>query len=160
MKGRKEIFQIHTRGMPLEDDVDLDKYANISYGFVGADIMAVCREAAMFALRKILPKINLDEPIPSEIIQELKISNEDFMQAINMIEPSAMREVMVEIPNISWEDVGGLEEIKNELKEAVEWPLKYPELFQKAGIRPLNGILLFGPPGCGKTLLAIKFYLD
>ena len=154
MKGRKEIFQIHTRGMPLEDDVDLDKYANISYGFVGADIMAVCREAAMFALRKILPKINLDEPIPSEIIQELKISNEDFMQAINMIEPSAMREVMVEIPNISWEDVGGLEEIKNELKEAVEWPLKYPELFQKAGIRPLNGILLFGPPGCGKTLLA------
>ncbi|MFW9929831.1 MAG: CDC48 family AAA ATPase, partial [Candidatus Thorarchaeota archaeon] len=154
MKGRKEIFQIHTRGMPLEDDVDLDKYANISYGFVGADIMAVCREAAMFALRKILPKINLDEPIPSEIIQELKISNENFMQAINMIEPSAMREVMVEVPNISWEDVGGLEEIKNELKEAVEWPLKYPELFQKAGIRPLNGILLFGPPGCGKTLLA------
>jgi transitional endoplasmic reticulum ATPase len=154
MKGRKEIFQIHTRGMPLEDDVDLDKYSNISYGFVGADIMAVCREAAMFALRKILPKINLDEPIPSEIIQELKISNENFMQAINMIEPSAMREVMVEIPNISWEDVGGLEGIKNELKEAVEWPLKYPELFQKAGIRPLNGILLFGPPGCGKTLLA------
>ncbi|MEJ2295017.1 MAG: AAA family ATPase, partial [Candidatus Lokiarchaeota archaeon] len=122
MKGRKEIFQIHTRGMPLEDDVDLDKYSNISYGFVGADIMAVCREAAMFALRKILPKINLDEPIPSEIIQELKISNENFMQAINMIEPSAMREVMVEIPNISWEDVGGLEGIKNELKEAVEWP--------------------------------------
>jgi transitional endoplasmic reticulum ATPase len=154
MKGRKEIFQIHTRGMPLEEDVDLDKYADISYGFVGADIMAVCREAAMFALRKILPKINLDEPIPSEIIQELKISNEDFMQAINMIEPSAMREVMVEVPNVSWEDVGGLEEIKNELKEAVEWPLKYPELFQKAGIRPLNGILLFGPPGCGKTLLA------
>ena len=154
MKGRKEIFQIHTRGMPLEDDVDLDKYADITYGFVGADIMAVCREAAMFALRKILPKINLDEPIPSKIIQELKINNDDFMQAINMIEPSAMREVMVEVPNVSWDDVGGLEGIKNELKEAVEWPLKYPELFQKAGIRPLNGILLFGPPGCGKTLLA------
>jgi len=154
VKGRKEIFQIHTRGMPLEDDVDLDKYANITYGFVGADIMAVCREAAMFALRKILPKINLDEPVPSKIIQELKITDDDFMQAMNMIDPSAMREVMVEVPNVSWDDVGGLEEIKNELKEAVEWPLKYPELFQKAGIRPLNGILLFGPPGCGKTLLA------
>jgi transitional endoplasmic reticulum ATPase len=154
IKGRKEIFQIHTRGMPLEEDVDLDKYADITYGFVGADIMAVCREAAMFALRKILPKINLDEPVPSKIIQELKINDDDFMQAMNMIDPSAMREVMVEVPNISWDEVGGLEGIKNELKEAVEWPLKYPELFQKAGIRPLNGILLFGPPGCGKTLLA------
>jgi transitional endoplasmic reticulum ATPase len=154
VKGRKEIFQIHTRGMPFEEDVNLDDYAEITYGFVGADIMAVCREAAMFALRKILPKINLDEPIPSDIIQELKITDDDFMQAINMIEPSAMREVMVEIPNVTWEDVGGLEDIKQELKEAVEWPLKYPKLFEKAGIRPLNGILLFGPPGCGKTLLA------
>ncbi|MFX1360762.1 MAG: CDC48 family AAA ATPase [Promethearchaeota archaeon] len=154
MKGRKEIFQIHTRGMPIEDDVDLNDYADITYGFVGADIMAVCREAAMFALRKILPQINLDEPIPSRIIQELKINNEDFMQAINMIEPSAMREVMVEIPNVNWDDVGGLEGVKQELKEAVEWPLKYPKLFEKAGIRPLNGILIFGPPGCGKTLLA------
>jgi len=153
-KGRKEIFQIHTRGMPLEEDVNLDDYSEITYGFVGADIMAVSREAAMFALRKILPKINLDEPIPSDIIQELRICDEDFSQAINMIDPSAMREVMVEIPNVSWEDVGGLEEIKEELKEAVEWPLKYPKLFEKAGIRPLNGILLFGPPGCGKTLLA------
>ena len=154
MKGRKEIFQIHTRGMPLEDDVDLNDYADITYGFVGADIMAVCREAAMFALRKILPQINLDEPIPSRIIQELKINNEDFMQAINMIDPSAMREVMVEIPNVNWDDVGGLEGVKQELKEAVEWPLKYPKLFERAGIRPLNGILIFGPPGCGKTLLA------
>jgi transitional endoplasmic reticulum ATPase len=154
VKGRKEIFLIHTRGMPLEEDVNLDNYAEITHGFVGADIMAVCREAAMFALRKILPKINLDEPVPSEIIQELKINDKDFMQAINMIEPSAMREVMIEIPNVSWDDVGGLEEIKSELKEAVEWPLKYPKLFEKAGIRPLNGILLFGPPGCGKTLLA------
>jgi transitional endoplasmic reticulum ATPase len=154
VKGRKEIFQIHTRGMPLEEDINLDNYAEITHGFVGADIMAVCREAAMHALRRILPKINLDEPIPSEIIQEIKIQNDDFIQALNMIEPSAMREVMVEIPNIAWDDVGGLEEIKNELKEAVEWPLKYPKLFEKAGIRPLNGILLFGPPGCGKTLLA------
>jgi transitional endoplasmic reticulum ATPase len=154
VKGRKEIFQIHTRGMPLEEDVKLDDYSQITHGFVGADIMAVCREAAMFSLRRVLPKINLDEPIPSEIIQELKITDDDFVKAINMIEPSAMREVMVEVPNTSWEDVGGLEDIKQELQEAVEWPLKYPKLFEKAGIRPLNGILLFGPPGCGKTLLA------
>jgi len=154
VKGRKEIFQIHTRGMPLEEDVQLDSYSEITHGFVGADIMAVCREAAMFSLRRVLPKINLDEPIPSEIIQELKITDEDFAKAINMVEPSAMREVMVEVPDVSWDDVGGLEEIKQELQEAVEWPLKYPKLFEKAGIRPLNGILLFGPPGCGKTLLA------
>jgi len=154
VKGRKEIFQIHTRGMPLEEDVNLDDYSEITHGFVGADIMAVCREAAMFSLRRILPKINLDEPIPSEIIQELNIKDDDFVKATNMTEPSAMREVMVEIPNASWGDIGGLEEIKEELREAVEWPLKYPKLFEKAGIRPLNGILLFGPPGCGKTLLA------
>ena len=154
VKGRKEIFQIHTRGMPLEANVSLDEYAKITHGFVGADIMAVCREAALFALRKILPKINLDEPIPSEIIQELVISDDDFTQAINLVEPSAMREVMVEIPNVKWEEIGGLEEIKEELKEAVEWPLIYQDLFDRAGIRPLNGILLFGPPGCGKTLLA------
>ncbi len=154
VKGRKEIFQIHTRGMPMEDDVNLDNYAEITHGFVGADIMAISREAAMFSLRRVLPKINLDEPIPSEIIQELKIKDEDFIKATNLIEPSAMREVMVEIPDIGWEDVGGLEDLKQELREAVEWPLKYPKLFEKAGIRPLNGILLFGPPGCGKTLLA------
>ncbi|TFF98507.1 MAG: AAA family ATPase [Promethearchaeota archaeon] len=153
-KGRKEIFQIHTRGMPLTPDINLQHYANITHGFVGADIMAVCREAAMFALRRILPKIDLDAPIPSDIIQELNIKDEDFMQAINLTEPSAMREVMVEIPNISWDDIGGLNETKEELKEAVEWPLKYPKLFQRAGIRQVNGILLFGPPGCGKTLLA------
>ena len=154
VKGRKEIFQIHTRGMPLEDNVNLDNYAEITHGFVGADIMAICREAAMFSLRRILPKINLDEPIPGEIIQELKIKEEDFVKSTNLVEPSAMREWMVEIPDMGWEDIGGLEEIKQELREAVEWPLKYPKLFEKAGIRPLNGILLFGPPGCGKTLLA------
>jgi len=154
VKGRKEIFQIHTRGMPLEEDVNLDEYSETTHGFVGADIMAICREAAMFSLRRILPKINLDEPIPGEVIQELKIEDEDFLKASNMVEPSAMREVMVEIPDCSWEDIGGLDDIKNELQEAVEWPLKYPKLFEKAGIRPLNGILLFGPPGCGKTLLA------
>ncbi|MFX0012069.1 MAG: CDC48 family AAA ATPase [Candidatus Hermodarchaeota archaeon] len=153
-KGRKEILQIHTRGMPLEEDVNLTRYAEITYGFVGADIMAICREAALFALRRILPRVNLDEPIPSEIILELKIMDHDFAQAINMIEPSAMREIMIDIPDMSWDDIGGLEDIKQELKEAVEWPLKYPKMFEKAGIRPLNGILLFGPPGCGKTLLA------
>jgi len=153
-KGRKEILQIHTRGMPLEPDVDLERYSEITHGFVGADIMAVCREAAMFALRRILPKINLDEPIPSDIIQKLKIKNQDFMQAINMVEPSAMREVLVDVPDVGWDDIGGLNEVKQELKEAVEWPLKYPKLFERAGIRQLNGILLFGPPGCGKTLLA------
>ena len=153
-KGRKEVFQIHTRGMPVTEDVNLDNYSDITHGFVGADIMAVCREAAMFSLRRILPKINLDEPIPSEIIQDLNIRDEDFLQAINMTEPSAMREVMIEIPNVSWEDIGGLEDVEQELKEGVEWPLKYGKLFKKAGIRPLNGILLFGPPGCGKTLLA------
>ena len=154
IKGRKEIFQIHSRGMPMMEDVNLDHYAEISHGFVGADIMAVCREAAMFSLRRILPKVNLDEPIPIDIIQELVIRDEDFLQALNMIDPSAMREVMIDIPNVTWDEVGGLEEIKQELKEAVEWPIKYPKLFKKAGIRPLNGILLFGPPGCGKTLLA------
>ena len=140
--------------MPLDEDVNLDEYSETTHGFVGADIMAICREAAMFSLRRILPKINLDEPIPGEVIQELKIEDEDFLKASNMVEPSAMREVMVEIPDCSWEDIGGLDDIKNELQEAVEWPLKYPKLFEKAGIRPLNGILLFGPPGCGKTLLA------
>ena len=153
-KGRKEIIQIHTRGMPLVDDVRIDYYAEITYGFVGADIMAVCREAAMYSLRRILPKINLDEPIPPEIIQELIIKDEDFIRAINSIEPSAMREIMIEIPNVKWEDVGGLEDIKQELVEAIEWPLNFPELFKKAGIRSVNGVLLFGPPGCGKTLLA------
>lgn len=154
VKSRKEIFQIHSRGMPLEDDVKLDNYAEITHGFVGADIMAICREAAMFSLRRVLPKINLDEPIPSEIIQELSITDGDFVKAMNLIDPSAMREVMIEISDVRWDDIGGLEELKQELKEAVEWPLKYPKLFKKAGIRPLNGILLFGPPGCGKTLLA------
>ncbi|GAB4317474.1 MAG: CDC48 family AAA ATPase [Promethearchaeota archaeon] len=154
--GREEIFMIHTRGMPLDEDVDIKHYAEITHGFVGADIMAICREAAMFSLRRILPEINLnlDEPIPEEVLGRLVIKNEDFQEALKIIEPSALREVFVEIPNVQWDDVGGLDAIKAELVEAVEWPLKYPHLFKKAGIRPLNGILMFGPPGCGKTLLA------
>ncbi len=152
--GRLEIFQIHTRGMPLADDVDLEAYAKSTHGFVGADLMAVSREAAMSALRSILPLINLDEAIPLEILQDLVIKDSDFKNALMSVEPSAMREISIETPDVGWEDVGGLEEIEEELKEAVEWPLKYPHLLKKAGIRAINGILLYGPPGCGKTLLA------
>ena len=152
--GRKEIFQIHARGMPLAADCNIEEYAAISHGFVGADIMAVCREAAMSALRQIFPKIDLDKPIPREILENLEVTDQDFQNALRVVEPSAMREVLIEIPNVKWDDVGGLDETKHELQETVEWPLRYPHLFKKAGIRPVNGVLLYGPPGCGKTLLA------
>ena len=145
-KGRYEILQIHTRGMPLADDVNLNEYARMAHGFVGADLMAICREAAMSSLRQILPKINMDEAIPPSILQELEIRDEDFRNALMVVEASAMREISIEIPNVKWHDVGGLEEGKQELKEAVEWPLKYPHLIKKAGIRNMNGILLYGPP--------------
>jgi len=154
-KGRKEILQIHTRGMPLTEDVDLDKIANITHGFVGADLSAVGREAAMHALKRILPKIDLDsETIPTEVLESLKVTKEDFDEALKMIEPSALREVMVEIPNVRWTDIGGLKKVKEELMEAVEWPLKRPEAFKKLGISPPRAVLLYGPPGCGKTMLA------
>lgn len=154
-ESRKEILQIHTRGMPLAKDVDLDYYAEITYGFVGADLAALCREAAMNALRRVLPEINLEEKtIPPEILEKLVVTKEDFDNALKVVEPSAMREVLVEVPNVRWEDIGGLEKIKQELREAVEWPLKYPESFRKVGIEPPKGILLYGPPGTGKTLLA------
>ena len=152
--GRKEIFQIHTRGMPMVKDVDLDYYSEITHGYVGADIMAVVREAAMNAIRNILPKINIDGPIPSEIIQKLFVNDKNFHKAIKTTKPSAIREFLIEIPEVSWEDVGGLENIKQDLIEAVEWPLMYSKLYKKVGIRPISGVLLFGPPGCGKTLLA------
>jgi transitional endoplasmic reticulum ATPase len=154
-RGRKEILQIHTRGMPIAQDVDLESIANRIHGFVGADIAALTREAAMTTLRKVLPEINLEEPtISEEILKKLKVIKEDFEQAIQLVEPSAMREVLMEMPDVKWGDIGGLQEIKRKLKEAVEWPLKYPDLFIKIGIRPPTGLLLFGPPGCGKTLLA------
>ncbi|MCF2140765.1 MAG: CDC48 family AAA ATPase [Candidatus Lokiarchaeota archaeon] len=153
-EGRKEIFLIHTRGMPLHEDVDLNEYARQTHGFVGADIMAVAREAAISSLRKILPNIDLDKPIPPEILESLRITDDDFQSALTMVEPSAMREVMIEVPDIKWEEVGGLDSVKQELKESIEWPLKYPHLYKKAGIRAVNGVLLFGPPGCGKTMLA------
>jgi len=154
-KGRLEILQVHTRNMPLAEDVDLKKLAEITHGYVGADLAALCREAAMKALRKILPKIDLEkEEIPSEILENLKVTMDDFMEAYREITPSALREIEVETPNVRWDDIGGLEDIKQELKEAVEWPLKYPEAYERLGIKPPKGILLYGPPGCGKTLLA------
>ncbi|RLG06559.1 MAG: AAA family ATPase [Thaumarchaeota archaeon] len=153
--GRKEIFQIHTRRMPLAEDVDLDELADITHGFTGADIAALCREAAMSALRRFLPKIDLEkETIPAEILEQIKVTREDFTNALRIVQPSALREVILEIPNVRWEDVGDLEQVKQELKEAVEWPLKYPDVFKRLGIRPPRGILLYGPPGTGKTLLA------
>jgi transitional endoplasmic reticulum ATPase len=153
-KGRLEIFQVHSRGVPLADDVKLDSYADTTHGFVGADIALLVKEAAMHALRKIIPKIDLDQEIPAELLEELKVTGTDFDEARRHVEPSAMREVLVEIPDVTWEDVGGLEEVKQELKEAVEWPLKYPVVFAQLQTKPPKGILLFGPPGTGKTMLA------
>jgi len=155
--GRKEILQIHTRGMPMEKEVDVDHIAEITYGYVGADIAALCKEAAMGALRRILPDINAikeDTPIPQEILKKLVVTKEDFDYALKMVEPSAMREVLIEIPKVKWSDVGGLETVKGLLKESVEWPLKFGPAFEKLGIRPPTGVLLYGPPGTGKTLLA------
>lgn len=155
-KGRKEILQIHTRRMPLIKDVDLDKLAEITYGYVGADLAGVSKEAGMHALRRVIPDISSlkeDEPIPKEVLERLKVTKEDFDYALRMVPPSAMREVLVEIPKIKWEDVGGLEEVKQALKEAVELPLQNPECFKRLGIRPPRGILLYGPPGCGKTYI-------
>jgi len=155
-KGRLAVLKIHTRGMPLTKDVNLDELASVTHGFVGADLEALSKEAAMNVLRKFLPKMKLDEEeqIPPEILKKLVVKQEDFTDALKIVRPSAMREVLVETPNINWEDVGGLDKVKRELKEAVEWPLKYPESFVRMGIRPSRGILLYGPPGTGKTLLA------
>jgi len=153
--GRKEILQIHTRGMPRAKDIDLDRYANITHGFVGADLSALAKEAAMSALRRILPEIKLEEKIiPPEVLEKLQVTKEDFDNALRMTEPSAMREVLIEIPDVHWGDVGGLELAKQELVEVVEWPLKYQDAFKRVGIEPPHGILLYGPPGTGKTLLA------
>jgi len=154
-KARLEILQIHTRGMPLADDVDLEKLADITHGYTGADLAALCREAAMKALRRYLPEIDLEqERIPIEVLEKMEVRMEDFMAAYKEITPTAIREVYIEVPRVRWSDIGGLEEVKQELREAVEWPLKYPEKFKELGIRPPKGVLLYGPPGCGKTLLA------
>jgi transitional endoplasmic reticulum ATPase len=153
--GRLEILEIYTRGMPLAKDVSLEKLAEITHGFVGADLEALAREAAMSALRKILPKIDFElSDIPYETLLKLEITMDNFLEAMKEIEPSAIREVFVEVPDVKWSDVGGLEDIKQELKEAIEWPLKYPDVFKKANTNPPKGILLYGKPGTGKTLLA------
>ncbi len=155
-KGRKEILQIHTRNMPLEKDVDLDWLAEVTYGFVGADLEALAKEAAMSALRRNLPQISWkkEEELPPDVLKKLKVCKKDFENALKMVEPSAMREIMVEIPNVKWEDIGGLEDVKQSLKETIEWPLKNPKAFERLGIKPPKGVLLYGPPGTGKTLLA------
>ena len=154
-EGRLEILQIHTRGMPLEKDVDLEVIANMSHGFVGADLQAVAKEAGIRALRKVLPEIDLTtENIPSDILKKIVVTMDDFLSVIKEIEPSALREVFVEIPDVKWNDIGGLADVKQELQEAVEWPLKYQGLFLYSDATPPKGILLYGPPGTGKTLMA------
>ena len=153
--GRREILAIHTRGMPLADGVNLDELSRRTYGFVGADLAALTREAALEAVRRIMPKINLnEETIPTEALDALSVEASDFDNALKRVQPSAMREVMVQVPNISWEDVGGLDDARDKLREGVELPLKHPEAFRRLGIRPAKGFLLYGPPGTGKTLLA------
>lgn len=154
--GRLSILKIHTRGMPLTKEVDLGELASKTHGFVGADISALAKEAAMSVLRRNLTKFNLDEDseIPQEVLSELKILKEDFEDALKTVRPSAMREVLIETPNVKWDDVGGIESAKQDLRESVEWPLKYQSSFERMGVRPPKGILLYGPPGTGKTLLA------
>jgi transitional endoplasmic reticulum ATPase len=153
--GRREILGIHTRGMPLAPDVNLDDLARRTYGFVGADLAALVREAALEAVRRIMPRLNLnEETIPNEILDALSVELRDFDNALKRVQPSAMREVMVEAPSITWEDIGGLDQAQDRLREGVELPLKHPEAFRRLGIRPAKGFLLYGPPGTGKTLLA------
>jgi transitional endoplasmic reticulum ATPase len=154
-KGRLEILEIHTRGMPLTEEVNLSSIAKVTHGFVGADLEAVCREAAMKSLRNVLPEINLEESkIPVETLNKLKIKPEDFETALKEVQPSALREVYVQSPNVKWTEIGGLDSIKEELREAIEWPLKHSDLFTEADIVPPKGLLLYGPPGTGKTLIA------
>ena len=153
--GRMEILQIHTRGMPLANDVDLGHIADKTHGYVGADLAALCREAAMAALRRVLPDVNVDdETIPSEVLNKISVEMNDFLNAMKGLQPSTMREVLIEKPNVKWEDIGALVDAKQQLKEAVEWPLKYGKVFAHMNAKPPKGILLYGPPGTGKTLLA------
>ena len=153
--GRKEIIDIHTRGMPISDDFDIDWLLDNSYGFVGADISALVRESAMKALRRYLPEIDLDEEqIPPEVLEKMEVRMSDFRQAIKEIEPSALREIYLEVPEVSWDQVGGLDEVKERLKESIEWPLTKPDVFDHFGINPPRGIVLFGARGTGKTLIA------
>ena len=151
---RKEILEVHTRNMPLAEDVDLNELTEVTHGFVGADLEALCKEAAMRVLRRVLPEVQTDKEVPQEILDKMVLNKKDFKDALKEIQPSALREVLVQIPDVSWDDVGGLSAAKQELKEAVEWPLKNPDKFKKFGITPPKGVLLTGIPGTGKTLLA------
>jgi transitional endoplasmic reticulum ATPase len=155
LPGRREILAIHTRGMPIAEDVELDEIARIAYGFVGADMSALAREAAIDALRRRLPEIDLDSrEIPASVLDSLQVTRDDFMSAMKRVQPSALREIMIQIPDVRWDDVGGLEDARRSLQEGIELPLRNPEAFRRLGIRPAKGFLLFGPPGTGKTLLA------
>jgi transitional endoplasmic reticulum ATPase len=151
--GRLEVLYVHTRGMPLDESLDLREIADSTHGFVGADLYSLCKEAAMRTLERALPDLDVQEDIPIQVLEELRVTKEDFRAALKKIEPSAMREVFVEVAEVHWDEVGGLEEAKQSLVEAVEWPLKYPEAFESVGVRPPRGILLYGLPGTGKTLL-------
>ena len=154
-EGRQEIMEIHTRQMPISDDFNMEWILENTYGFVGADLAALVRESAMKALRRYLPEIDLDEEeIPPEVLEKMEVKMDDFREAIRDVEPSALREIYVEVPKVTWGEVGGLEEVKDRLKESVEWPLSFPERFEHFGIKPPRGIVLFGAPGTGKTLLA------
>jgi transitional endoplasmic reticulum ATPase len=152
--GRQEVLQIHTRGMPLDEKVDLEVIAEKTHGFVGADLETLCKEAALRVIRRILPDLKPDEEIPQETLKEMIIKKSDFKEALKEIQPSALREVWLQVPDVNWDNIGGLDSAKQELREAVEWPLKYPESFEKFGVRPPKGVLIYGPPGTGKTLLA------
>ncbi len=154
-KSRLEILQIHTRGMPISDDVRLEKLADMTHGYVGADLWALCKEAAMRSLRRMLPQIDVEsEVVPAEVLRTLKVTMDDFATAFREMSPSGLREVLVEKPNVTWDDIGGLGGLKEELQQAIEWPLKYGAAFEKLDVAPPRGILLYGPPGTGKTLLA------
>jgi transitional endoplasmic reticulum ATPase len=154
-QGRYDILQIHTRGMPLTEDVNLESIAKVTHGFVGADLEALSKEAAMRSLRRVLPEINMEQnKIPVEVLNKIKITNEDFQNALKDVQPSAMREVQIQRPNVRWDDIGGLPEVKEELAEAIEWPLKHADLFNQADVKPPKGLLLYGPPGTGKTMIA------
>jgi transitional endoplasmic reticulum ATPase len=155
-EGREDILKIHTRHMPLSKDVDLKQLAAQTHGFVGADVAALSKEAAMIVLRRVLPDLRYgnEETIPKEFLAKLQITKKDFRDALKFVRPSALREVLIEIPNVKWTDIGGLDDVRQELIEAVDWPLKYPDAFKRMGVRPPRGILLYGAPGTGKTLLA------
>jgi transitional endoplasmic reticulum ATPase len=154
-EGRFDILQIHTRGMPLTEDVNLESTAKVTHGFVGADLEALSKEAAMRSLRRVLPEINMDQSkIPVEVLNKIKITNEDFQNGLKDVQPSAMREIQIQRPNVNWDDIGGLAEVKEELAEAIEWPLKHADLFNQADVKPPKGLMLYGPPGTGKTMIA------